>query len=530
MFLKRAFYSMKYRKGQNIALTIAYTLLFALTLGILLVYLSMSAQVDLLQKSLGCAVTLRSNVWDISLRGSLKYCSVQEEDAQAFIDSPYVESYNKLGYIGYADFEGDLLPYVRDSNRKSYERMMDEAEQGIIFGYAGDCTMIPVTQSERFEAFTAYGFSLVEGRHFTAEDTDAVIISKKLAERNGLKIGDQMSFSSNNYSRTLFYESEDDIQYATLTICGLMDVPDAQEGGYDIALFFYDPYNVVISSYEATKVLSNMYRPEVCLQDLTVYLKSPDDMDAFLQETQEKLTIETVTDSVSRYGGVLEDGTYIYEDDDVIHERYDRFAGGDRYYDLYLDNAWYDAVAVPTESVRNLLGIFLAVVLVGSAAVLGLVVVLSLRGRKREFGVLLAMGEPKRKVIGQIFVEVFAPLLLAAILGAVLGTQVVVPLAEEYSSNLLSIQSREEQTDLRAGLKDKHFWYDVYPDGIMIEETFRHRSSQNLVVIDSVPYKAGPEVYGAYFALDFGMVVLILLIQLLSVLRVKPAKILTRRE
>lgn len=68
MFLKRAFYSMKHRLGQNIALTIAYTLIFALTLGILLVYLSMSAQVDLLQKSLGCAVTLRSNVWDLSLR------------------------------------------------------------------------------------------------------------------------------------------------------------------------------------------------------------------------------------------------------------------------------------------------------------------------------------------------------------------------------------------------------------------------------------------------------------------------------
>ena len=65
MLLKRAFYSMRYRKGQNIALTIAYTLLFALILGILLVYLSMSA--DLLQKSLGCAVTLRSSVWDLSL-------------------------------------------------------------------------------------------------------------------------------------------------------------------------------------------------------------------------------------------------------------------------------------------------------------------------------------------------------------------------------------------------------------------------------------------------------------------------------
>ena len=305
MFIKRAFYSMKYRKGQNIVLTIAYTLLFSLTLGILLVYLSMSAQVDLLQKSLGCAVTLRSNVWDISLPGDLKYCSVQEEDAQAFLDSPYVESYNKLGYIGEVAFEGELLPYVRDSNRSLYEY---QTQDGYASGYLGDCLMIPVTQSERFEAFTAFGFSLAEGRHFTAEDTDAVIISKKLAELNGLKIGDQMSFASSYLSQSLFYESEDDIQHVTLTICGLMDVPNAQEMGYDVSFVFSDPYNVVISSYEATKVLSNMYHPEVCLQDLTVYLKSANDMDAFIREMQEKLTIEDVAGSASSYGGMLGDG------------------------------------------------------------------------------------------------------------------------------------------------------------------------------------------------------------------------------
>ena len=524
-FVKRAFYSMKYRKGQNIALTIAYTLLFALTLGILLVYLSASAQVDLLKKSLGCAVTLRSNVWDISLPGDLKYCSIREEDAQAFLDSPYVESYNKVGFVGEVAYEGGLIPYIRDTNRSIYEYSM----QNNYFGYLGDCLMIPVTQSEKFEAFTAFGFSLAEGRHFTAEDTDAVIISTKVAEINGLKIGDQISFASGYYSQLKFYESEDDIQHVTLTICGLMDVPNAQEMGYDVTVVATDPFNVVISSYEATKVLSNMYHPEVCLQDLTVYLKSADDMDAFIRETQDKLTIENVFGSASTYGSVLSDGRYIRSDEAEVRERYDRFAGGDCFYTLYLDNEWYDVVAVPMESVRNLLGIFLAVVLVGSAVVLALVAVLSLRGRRREFGILLAMGESKRRVIGQIFVEVFAPLFVAAILGAILGTQMVVPLAKDYSSGLLSVQSREEQTDLRAGMDDSDFWY-VYDEGRYIRDTFRHHSYRTIAVVDSVPYEAGAEVYGAYFALDFGMVVLILLIQMLSVLRVKPARILTRRE
>ncbi len=187
-------------------------------------------------------------------------------------------------------------------------------------------------------------------------------------------------------------------------------------------------------------------------------------------------------------------------------------------------------VAVPMESVRNLLGIFLAVVLAGSAVVLALVALLSLRGRQREFGILLAIGEPKRKVIGQIFVEVFTPLLAAAVLGAILGTQVVVPLAEDYSSGLLSVQAREEQTDLRPSMDISNFWYVAGGGPKFIEQEFRNHSFRTIVVANTVPYEAGPEVYGAYFALDFGMVVLILLIQMLSVLRVKPARILTRRE
>lgn len=524
-FIKRAFYSMKYRKGQDIFLMIAYTAIFALTLAILLVYLSVSAQVDWLQKSLGCAVTLRTNVANLALPGqAIRYCEIREEDADAFIDSPYVESYNKIGWIAEADFAGDILPCVREANMGSFLWALENPEYR-----NGYCLMAPVTQSERYSAFTAYGFSLVEGRHFTAEDTDAVIISMQLAERNGLKIGDQITFTTGPMAKH-FYESEDDIQYATLTICGLMDVPDAKMMGYDTGIPKWDPYNLVITSYEATKVLSYMYAPEPSLQELTVYLKSADDMDAFIRETQEKLSIEMVTGSVEGFGTVAGAGVKVKstEGEKNLQTRYDRFINEGAYYTLFLDREWYDMVAKPLESVRNLMGIFLAVVLVGSAVVLALVVLLSLRGRRKEFGILLAMGEPKWKVVGQIFVEVFVPLFLAAVLGTLLGTRVFVPVAADYSSGLLATQSREEQTDLRSGIRDRDFFYFV--ENRLLQDDLSNHSFRTIAVVDSVPYEAGVEVYGAYFGFDFAMVVLILLIQLLSILRVKPARILTGRE
>ncbi len=81
------------------------------------------------------------------------------------------------------------------------------------------------------------------------------------------------------------------------------------------------------------------------------------------------------------------------EERKALEARYDESP----FYTLYLDDEWYETVAKPVESVRNMMGAFLAVVLVGSAVVLGLVVVLSLRGRKREFGILLAMGEQRER-------------------------------------------------------------------------------------------------------------------------------------
>ncbi len=124
--------------------------------------------------------------------------------------------------------------------------------------------------------------------------------------------------------------------------------------------------------------------------------------------------------------------------------------------------------------------------------------------------------------------EVFLPLLLAAVIGMVLGTQVFVPLAEDYASSLLSVQSREEQTDWQSDMKDLN--EDFMHDMKRMSNYLYARSPRTIAMVDSAPYAAGPEVYGAYFALDFGMVVLVLLMQLLSVLRVKPAKILARRE
>ena len=86
------------------------------------------------------------------------------------------------------------------------------------------------------------------------------------------------------------------------------------------------------------------------------------------------------------------------------------------------------------------MGLFLAALLASSLVILLLIVALQVRSRKREFAILLSMGEARGKVIGQICLEVLTVLLAAALLGGLVGSVLVAPAAERVSLSLLSDQ------------------------------------------------------------------------------------------
>lgn len=255
------------------------------------------------------------------------------------------------------------------------------------------------------------------------------------------------------------------------------------------------------------------------LDRVTAYLKDPGDMEQFLQETQGKFQIEKTGGAVTSFG---------LEMSDITLEEYREKFEEQPFYQLTSDRELYDMVGKPLEQTRDLMGLFLAALLASSLVILLLIVVLQVRSRKREFAILLSMGEARGKVIGQICLEVLTVLLAAALLGGLVGSVLVAPAAERVSLSLLSDQVDNTQADRESLLEGAE---SPGTSSFSVPGDFvNSRDPGKTVVYQQVSFQEGGGVLGIYFAAVFAAAVLAMVFQLCYILRVNPARMLVSKK
>ena len=148
--------------------------------------------------------------------------------------------------------------------------------------------------------------------------------------------------------------------------------------------------------------------------------------------------------------------------------------------------------------------------------------------RKREFAILLSMGEARGKVIGQICLEVLTVLLAAALLGGLVGSVLVAPAAERTSLSLLSDQVDNTQADRESLLEEAG---SVPIGSFSVPGDFvNSRDPGKTVVYQQVSFQEGGWVLGIYFAAVFAAAVLAMVFQLCYILRVNPARMLVSKK
>ena len=514
MYIKRALYSLKHSWAKNLALVLLYAAIFGVTLGILVSFFAVNRELDAMQSTLGSSVTLHAPTYMGSTEnGSIsRIMSIPEEDREKFVDSPFVRGYNLVGDSGTVDMEG-IEPVVHEYARDFYEYQL-ENEPGNI---GADGTLVPMLNSEFYEAFTVYGYRLVQGRNFTEADTDGVLISRALAELNGLEVGDELTFSTANYVKTHLLKDEGKIQFATLHICGIFDPPDRDENEYRDSFVWDSAEQIVFASEAASSKV--LYNRSDSYPRITAYLYDPADTESFIQEVKSKLDITDVVGSISGFG---------YEWSDLSLSDFQESFAKTPHYTLIRDQEFYDYVAKPMENTRNIMGGFLLALLIGGLAILLLLMAIFVRGREREFGILLAMGEHKWKMSAQIFLEILLPMVLAAGIGFVLSQAVATPLIEEYSASLLDSQVDETQADRQALLsaaESLNMGDEKLPADVLWD-----RSPGKAVANQELDFTVAPQVYGLYFFICFGGILLALILQLLFMMRTNPARMMVKRD
>ena len=214
-------------------------------------------------------------------------------------------------------------------------------------------------KSEELSRFTSGQLALTEGRHIMPGDKNKGLISKDLADKNSLKIGDVIQTDKG----------------VEIEIVGLF-VPKEIEGINDQVTTYDKIQNLIISDL-ATLIANENSPATQGFNELTVSVDDPQNM-------------ENIITKVKEIKGVDWKG----------------FA-------IMVDNEGYENAAFSLQQLSELVSTILIVVLIVSVVILSLILTLWSRTRVHETGILLSLGIRKLSILGQYIAEVLIIAVLA---------------------------------------------------------------------------------------------------------------------
>lgn len=232
---------------------------------------------------------------------------------------------------------------------------------------------------------------IIDGRMTAKYDKDVCVISKKLAELNNLKVGDKLQFNQ--------WDDKENSEVYSAEIIGI--------------------YEIVQS---VTPVMSgDTYRPEnTIFTDLDFPEKSSGEEGNPLYQ----YAIFKVED-VDKYDSVKA----AIEKVDIDWARYD----------LIDNNGNIKNMAENFNDMEKISRVLLAVVSIAGFIILCLIFLFWMKNRTQEIGVLLALGECKKKILGQFMWE-------AVVIGTVglLFSFVTLPGVSQITASYLAQQTQEQ--------------------------------------------------------------------------------------
>ena len=254
-------------------------------------------------------------------------------------------------------------------------------------------------------------YTLEEGRHITPEDSFAVLISKELAEKNHLSVGDTITLYSLDTQREDAFEVVGIFSGTEgMSKDAMMADGIAANQGY-----------IDMNSYQ------KMWNETTLeLGSLDVYVDSAENVQDVLK------TIQNLPE--------IKDKTFTYS----------------------TDTENFDLISKPLSSIQTMVGTAVIVIAVTGAAIIVLLLGLWTRGRKKEAGILMAVGRSKVEIVLQFLTEN----ILVAIPAAAASLGLTALLADKVGAYLVS-QTASDITGLSVTLHSADIGL-VYSVGALI--------------------------------------------------------------
>lgn len=413
-FIKRGLLSLWAKKGRTLLLCAVFSAILIFVLAGLTIKSAAEKATENAQNSLGATVTLAasreamfgggqndtstsdsSSTDSTSERREFTSTPVKVSDAEKIAALDNVKSY-VLVTSGTATAGDGIEPITSSSSTSDSSQQGPGGMGGGMGGkmQTGDFTITGVSSSADYSSFSDGTATLGDGEALTADDagTNNVLIEETLAESNDLSVGDTFKLTDS--------DGENEV---TVTVKGIYSTTESASG-IAAQVSMLNPVNTIYSYYTLANTLSGNTDEDTV--DSAIYtLSEPSKVTAFTKAAEKLIDTDT--------------------------------------YDLTTDDQLYQSMITPLENVSSFAKNIVILVAVAGIIILTLIVMLMIRERRYEIGVLLSMGESRAKMIFQFFTEMFVTMLIALVIATFTGNIV----GNVVGNQLLSQETTTSQTD-----------------------------------------------------------------------------------
>ena len=234
-----------------------------------------------------------------------------------------------------------------------------DAEKENQFGNAANVWGVNTTELDN--NFRSGALKLVSGRHLKPDDHNKAVIHEELAKANGLKVGDTITLKANPYDVDNQKKSTARVD---AEIVGLVAGKNTRPAAQRSELFA----NTLFTDLDTTRTLYGWDKNSEIYQDANFFVNHPDEVER-VAEAASKLDIDW------------------------------------RSYQLAPTTQYLAGITGAVDGVRGVMGGTTVATFVLAGALLLLVLCLWLNERKKETGVLFAVGTTKAGVVAQYLTE-----------------------------------------------------------------------------------------------------------------------------
>ena len=322
-----------------------------------IVFLILTAVLSSLYACLS-VVNSSSNLENSLYKASNSSFSIVKKDPQGHFNYKDVENIRNIKEI-----KESLLEYqglAKLINAKAISANQQVRRDDLDEDLKNTATIHSTNNTTKNTLFSSGIFKLKQGHHLKQNDRGKALIHEAFAQKNNLKIGNEVELNLINTS-----SKKTETQKTKFEIIGIFD-GKKKEKYTGLSSDFSE--NTIFSDFETTMQALNLSENERLLIKMTLYTETTDQLDKAIAKT-EKLNIDWSKYKIEKNNATLKDTL-------------ESIAG-----------------------VKNIINLMTYLIIIGGSVVLSLILMLWLRERIYEIGILLSIGASKLRIVSQFIIE-----------------------------------------------------------------------------------------------------------------------------